>query len=493
MSKVCNIDSGNIVNGSKLFYNTTLANWNSPLDKLENSYEMFAYSQLGDFRTHDGEQAGTYGCYTEFASLSDGQRMFSHTSPRFHGGRVAFPSLVNGTKMFEGADLGIRELERGKVTMYAPKLTDGTKIFYNSNAESIYFYLASNANGVVMDEAFAYAKLGCGIEVNYANTISSAKNMFKNADCELINLRYDGANVHTYCNCASMFEGAILDDYVFITDQSGYYSGGYYYGGSYNVNCLGDENFFTNLFHLWKITDASNMFKDFSASPPYSSLARFDIKETLQCDGYCCDLKNCSKMFTNSGIFGDVTIINDLFGGETGYGFSAECMFYGSIPEDTYNHYVEIGGTAFLYCYNALGMFGQCTGLTSFTLIGRKTLCSDFCRMRLGSFPNGDSMFEGCTNLRIFETRTDNNSQIEYGYHKVSSGENCFSGCKLDNETSLRCAYQFLSECADATIGLDDQWATDVEGATVLQNLFGSKRPTTVTHNGGKILRFEYN
>ena len=199
-------------------------------------------------------------------------------------------------------------------------------------------------------------------------------------------------------------------------------------------------------------------------------------------------------MFHNAPV-GKLTLTNDLFIGHY-QGLSSECMFEDAIKYDKIGNTVPvtIGGNAFAYCNNTNSMFKNCDGIEKFVVYGRNSLCSDGTRMSLGNYPSGDYMFAGCSNLNTFETRSDNNSQIEYGYHKISSGVNCFSGCKLNNTTSLQCAYHFLSACADSTIGLAKTWANSAAGETAMYNMLGVTYPTlSVTHNGGKILRFEYN
>lgn len=115
---------------------------------------------------------------------------------------------------------------------------------------------------------------------------------------------------------------------------------------------------------------------------------------------------------------------------------------------------------SFSYCNNASSMFKNCDGITKVTLIGRKTLCNKTPKTGIQNYyAIANSMFEGCTRLKTFETRSDDNSRIETGYHKVSSGVNCFKGCILQGYDTLASAYHLLSSCSTTTIGISKSWA----------------------------------
>jgi hypothetical protein len=297
-----------------------------------------------------------------------------------------------------------------------------------------------------------------------------------------------------------MFEGATVEDGILITDLSKL---GYSYS-YYATKSIGTEDFFTNLFNIWRITDATNMFKGLRiTNTQYNTIdGRFPIREVSNnfLDSNCggASLTSCSGMFMGTRCFGDIKITKDVFvGGQMTSGFSADHMFYDAIPtnpQKTSGHYVHIGSHAFHYCNNASDMFSGNTGLREVRLIGRETLCNEKTKTFFGQYPNGDRMFDGCSNLTVFYTTTSNNSNLEMGYHKISSGENCFSGCKLDNLGSLECAYHFLSECAVSTIGISKEWAQSSYGVSAMSNLFNVSYPTlSVNLNGGRIIHFEYN
>jgi hypothetical protein len=139
-------------------------------------------------------------------------------------------------------------------------------------------------------------------------------------------------------------------------------------------------------------------------------------------------------------------------------------------------------------------MFKDCDGITRVRLIGRRTLCNK--TPKTGTqyyYAIGDSMFEGCTRLRTFETRTDNNSQVEIGYHMISSGVNCFKGCVLQGYDSLASAYHFLAICPNTTIGISKSWAEGAEGKSVMTQVFGVSYPTPSKTHANGIFNFEYN
>lgn len=110
-------------------------------------------------------------------------------------------------------------------------------------------------------------------------------------------------------------------------------------------------------------------------------------------------------------------------------------------------------------------MFLNCSGIETFTLKGRNALCGDVGRYFMGgTFPKGDSMFSGCTNLKTFRTLKEYDDYIEFDYHKVSSGVDCFKGCVLEGKETLQCVYHFLSACADSTIGILKSYADSGRG-----------------------------
>jgi hypothetical protein len=63
-------------------------------------------------------------------------------------------------------------------------------MFYCAKADAVYLHLATNSNDVNLSYGFAGVQTNCGIEVQYAQAISSGANMFQNVTSELINLGY---------------------------------------------------------------------------------------------------------------------------------------------------------------------------------------------------------------------------------------------------------------------------------------------------------------
>lgn len=270
MSKVCNIDSGNIVNGTKLFYISTLAEWNSPLDKLENGYEMFlrANGRNGNhgfyFQCSSGATAD--GGYCNFASLTSGQRMFMESNPLFVGYIVNFPELENGSEMFERANIGngaIGENNYGRLKITMPKLENGERMFYLSKADAIYLDLAGTAGEVNLNKAFAGADFACGVDIDGCERFSNVEAMFfefGQGDWMDVSFKYSPLQYPYLATANDMFSNASLG-YLQVVRKSSSPSGsyGYYYSNDYYTN-LGDEGFFTNLSSMIDLVSANSMF-----------------------------------------------------------------------------------------------------------------------------------------------------------------------------------------------------------------------------------------
>lgn len=150
MELVCNIDSDEIVNGSKLMYGQGyLVSWYSPLNKLQNGTSMFQYCEnLKNVDTQSYNSSENTSLY--FPSLEYGDYMFSgcHNLEIEQNWNNSFPSLISGNDMFSGCHkmqylpwLSYK-LENGcnmfkdcenlkYARCYFPSLKDGTCMFQN--------------------------------------------------------------------------------------------------------------------------------------------------------------------------------------------------------------------------------------------------------------------------------------------------------------------------------------------------------------------------
>ena len=521
MSKVCKIESEKIVNGTMMFHDSEIETWNSPLDKLENGTYMFALaSSLKSFRCYDNDEANGKS-YCEMASLSNGNGMFKGTKVSFDGEVLDVPKLQDGASMFEEANIGYGEIgsdSGGRIDLKAPYLNNGYCMFYKAKADALYLELSSVGGGADMRYCFGDTSLVCGAIVKGCERFENVSNMFDFCKCRKFNesditnpnlSQYEGVDIwlefgndsRAYYVCASnMFTGCTTKTFGVTYKRTMYYT----YTYTYHKN-LTDENFFTHLGNLMDITDADGMFYCFSYEPRYGT-ASFGIRET-ETTTKCWDkLEKADYMFANCSI-DYLYLANELFRGSAdNYGMTASHMFANSIRyyilgADTYGSPIGYGcakvayvkGPSLCYCSDASGMFLNCTGIEQFTLKGRDALCGEVGKAWNGNYPKGDNMFSGCTTLKTFRTLKEQDNGLDYGYHKVSSGVDCFKGCVLEGRETLVCVYNFLSACADSTIGISKAYAKTTQGQQDMNYLWGVAYPTlSVAHNGGT-LHFEYN
>ena len=176
---LCNIQSSEIVNGSYLMTNqsSSLTNWDSDLQRLENGKEMFeGCTNLTNF-------------VADLSSLTSGEKMFrwaylnkfNQPLPKLENGYGMFyqcdlsefasdlSSLINGESMFDGNTLSVFEvdnldnLQNGKYMFLnsgiekwnidLPSLTNSESMFYNTPLVSFKGNMPKLTNG---QEMFSY-------------------------------------------------------------------------------------------------------------------------------------------------------------------------------------------------------------------------------------------------------------------------------------------------------------------------------------------------
>lgn len=171
MELVCNIDSGEIVNGSKLMYGQSyLLSWNSPLNKLQNGTSMFQYCEnLKYVNTQPNNSSENTLLY--FPVLEYGDSMFSgcHNLEMDQNQNISFPSLISGNDMFSGChkmqyqSMLFSKVENGYnmfadcenlkyAECYFPSLKDGRFMFCNcknlSELDELCFYELQKGAGM---------------------------------------------------------------------------------------------------------------------------------------------------------------------------------------------------------------------------------------------------------------------------------------------------------------------------------------------------------
>lgn len=172
MELVCNIDSGEIVNGSKLMYGQSyLLSWNSSLYKLQNGTRMFQYCEnLKNVNAQPNNSSENTSLYFPF--LEYGDYMFSgcHNLEMDQNQNSFFPSLRIANDMFSGChkmqyqSMMFSKVENGSnmfkdcenlkyAECYFPSLKDGSGMFQNCKnlselSDELYFYELQKGEGM---------------------------------------------------------------------------------------------------------------------------------------------------------------------------------------------------------------------------------------------------------------------------------------------------------------------------------------------------------
>lgn len=510
MSKVCNIESEKIVDGERLFYSSnSLTEWNSPLTSLQNGRQMFRNcANLYRFKTDNAY-------YCSLPALTCGYFMFADTSCWFGDGGeqsvniVKIPNCENALSMF--IHYNKSENNHGNfLRVQTQNLTNGCYMFYQSSPDSIYLQLSSlSSNFTDLSHAFEGTNLSCGVEIYYIQKASNCSEMFRNSTFGVIRLEGSDYNGNSYItrDCSLMFDSVTITNSVSFKNLDGSYS--------YTISLSQGQGFFTNLLNLLTPSDCTNMFSNFTIDVTntggYSyynqkDKTRIYISEGARALEYTktAALTSAVSMFENTKV-ADVYINNSLFSGNSSDGLNCNNMFYNSISTEidtqydnvassVARYYVWLGSDSFSYCSSASQMFAASNILKKVTLSGRNTLCGDKTYKAFGQRPNGNGMFKECISLQTFETRSDDDSKIQVGYHGVSSGIDCFKGCVLRGADTLRCVYHFIADCPQTTIGISRSWADSIEGNDAMTSIFGVCYPTeSVTHHTYMKIHFEYN
>lgn len=352
MSEVCKIESEKIVNGTKMFQESDIVTWNSPLNNLEDGTYMFALaSSLKTFRNYDdGEANGNYYCH--MASLSNAHGMFKGTNVEMWGSVLDVPHLEIGTRMFEEATIGygaIGEIAShrtpGRIWLKAPNLMNGSSMFYKTKADTLYLELGNTAGGVNLSDCFSGSTLYCGAVVEGCERFENVSNMFEscksNRKHDITNpilSQYQGADIWLYFDndmraynvCASqMFAGCTAKTFSVTYNRTSNYYSSYSYSYSFHKG-IHEENFFTHLANLMDITNAEMMFYNFSFENSGIGYS-FGIRETESTTKRWDKLAKADYMFANCKIH-YLTLANELFVGDSmGYGMTASHMLANSI------------------------------------------------------------------------------------------------------------------------------------------------------------------
>lgn len=547
MSKVCIIDSDNIVNGTGLFYQATLAQWDSPLSKLQNGSFMFGYNQ------------NFYYFKADMPNLKNAAYMFEYTNASFDTGdgsnygdyaytvdlsqfTMNLPKLKDATGMFRQANLydshynklghnGTTRLAR--MIMKMDQCNNINQMFCKTKADIAYLVLSNFASdrydyNTTAMMAFENATIDF-VSIHYSQALSNCTQMFNRFYGNTIRLNFGGRYYDYHAaspiSMDSMFKNATfnaleLSSEMFNT-EAGFDSYGYY---SYGNDCirLGDENFFNTLAALTKgsIQSTREMFKDYKYKSFAVQESIFDYKITDEPNGGWYGLEDCSYMFAGSKCsvvrLGGSTFTYNAPNHPNRSGVNASYMFKDCTSIGQYSAYgtgVIFSDYALYDIISAQGMFQGCTRITNVNisdralsgLIGNYSSQAD-CR----------DMFKGCTSLTGFYFGKDSDNQYtESTYDRASlrellgiladggnlgdiqggvKADGMFSGCKINNARSLINIGYFAAAADAITVGVD-KWCCSMDSKMkeALQSYFGVTYPATAGTIKNCAVTIEYN